>query len=222
MTTKDQKNMLLQLILPLSFLILFYALLTAFRDFRDSFSRELWDAIGYKGDISVYTQTELVITVLVLILLGLIVFIKNNLKALITYHYLLLLGTFSVGLATLFFQLNLMNPFVWMLITGFGLYICYVPFNCIFLDRMIAAFKLKGNAGVLIYIADAFGYLGSILVLLYKNFVLTDLSWLSFFINASYVLAVLGMVITLISLKYFKTKIKKQQTQTNIKLRLTS
>ncbi|MDX1759102.1 MAG: DUF5690 family protein, partial [Arenibacter algicola] len=92
---------------------------------------------------------------------------------------------------------------------GFGLYICYVPFNCIFFDRMIATFRIKGNAGYLIYIADAFGYLGSMGVLLYKNFGQSSLSWLNFFMASTYLIAVLGSIITLVSLFYFKRKYKK-------------
>ena len=49
---------------------------------------------------------------------------------------------------------------LWMQLVGLGLYMGYIPFNCIFFERMIATFKIKGNVGFLIYVADAFGYLG--------------------------------------------------------------
>lgn len=35
---------------PLFILVLFYVALTALRDFRDNFSREIWDAVGYQGN----------------------------------------------------------------------------------------------------------------------------------------------------------------------------
>jgi hypothetical protein len=57
-----------------------------------------------------------------------------------------------------------------MTISGFGMYICYIPFNGIYFDRMIAAFDIKGNVGFLIYIVDSFGYLGSVLILLVQEF----------------------------------------------------
>ena len=100
----------------------------------------------------------------------------------------------------------------WMISVGFGLYICYVPFNCIFFDRMIATFRIKGNAGYLIYIADAFGYLGSMAVLLYKNFGQNTISWLRFFINGTYFIATIGIVISVISLVYFTKKHKKERS----------
>ena len=75
---------------------------------------------------------------------------------------------------------------------------------------MIATFRIKGNAGYLIYVADAFGYLGSMAVLLYKNFGQSKLSWLRFFINSTYFIAIIGTVIALLSLFYFKRKYKKE------------
>ena len=47
MNRAERKKVFRQFALPFSFLILFYTLLTAFRDFRDNFARELWDSIGY-------------------------------------------------------------------------------------------------------------------------------------------------------------------------------
>jgi len=46
-------------------------------------------------------------------------------------------------------------------------------------------------------------------VLLYKNFGQGDLSWLKFFMNATYIVAALGLVICMASLIYFKSKYKK-------------
>ena len=209
MRPKDRSNVIKQFALPLFILILFYTVLTAFRDLRDNYARELWDGLGYAGDISVYSTSELVVAFLVLIILASVYAIKDNLKALLTYHGILLFGTFSVGIATFLLQAQLLNPFLWMVISGFGLYICYVPFNALFFDRFIAAFRIKGNAGFLIYLADAFGYLGSMAVLLYKNFGMSTISWLKFFINGAYWLSVIGSVSVVVSFFYLRKKHRK-------------
>ena len=174
-----------------------------------SFSREIWDALGFEGDAAIYTISELPIAILVLVIIAFLGVIKNNYKAFVSYHYLLLFGTIAIGLTTLLFQMSLISPILWMISVGFGLYICYVPFNCIFFDRMIATFRIKGNAGYLIYIADAFGYLGSMGVLLYKNFGQSTLSWLNFFMASTYLIAISGTIITLVSLFYFRRKYKR-------------
>ncbi|MCK0146775.1 DUF5690 family protein [Arenibacter sp. F26102] len=209
MTGKDRKRVFLAFLFPIIILVFFYTFLTALRDFRDNFSREIWDALGFEGDAAIYTISELPIAILVLLIIGFLGVIKNNYKAFVSYHYLLLFGTVTIGLSTLLFQMTVISPILWMISVGFGLYICYVPFNCIFFDRMIATFRIQGNAGYLIYIADAFGYLGSMGVLLYKNFGQSTLSWLNFFMASTYLIAVLGSVITLVSLFFFKRKYKK-------------
>lgn len=98
-----------------------------------------------------------------------------------------------------------------MTLSGFGLYLCYVPFNGIFYDRMIATYQIKANVGFLVYISDAFGYLGSIGVLLFKNFLYQDISWLEFFVNAMYCLAGLGVFTTVLSYICFSQLYKKKK-----------
>ncbi|WP_299133777.1 DUF5690 family protein [uncultured Tenacibaculum sp.] len=196
---------------PLTFIVIFFITLTSIRDFRDNFAREIWDALGYK-DATIFTISEIPIALTVLFILGYIGSITTNYKAFMYYHYVLIIGSISILISTYLFQLGVISPFIWMIISGLGLYSSYVPFNGIFFDRMIATFKINGNVGFLIYIADAFGYLGSILILIYKNFGKASISWLSFFIDSLYILGFLGFLITIYSIYFFKKKQKKSIT----------
>lgn len=214
MTRQDRKRVVKSFLFPITILVFFYVCLTAMRDFRDNFSREIWDAVGFAGDASIYTLSEVPIALIVLLSIGLFAFIKNNYLAFVSYHFLLIAGSLLIGIATLLFQSQLIGPAPWMVLVGLGLYICYVPFNCIFFDRMIATFHINGNAGFLIYIADAFGYLGSMVVLLYKNFGQGALSSLQFFLFGTYVISAIGIIVSLLSLFYFKTKSKAPLHQT--------
>jgi hypothetical protein len=156
---------------------------------------------------------------IVLLVLGFAFYFRDNLKALYFYQFLLLLGSISLGFSTYLFHSGNLDPFTWMVISGFGLYICYVPFNCLFFDRFIGAFRIKGNAGFLIYLADAFGYLGSVTVLLYKNFGQSSLSWIEFFTYSAYLVSGIGVVVTISSILYLKNKYKKNIKQSvNFKL----
>lgn len=220
MTSNDRKIVFKTFFFPIIILVIFYVLLTALRDFRDNFSREIWDALGFEGNTSIYTVSEIPIAILVLLVIGCFGFIKNNFKAFITYHYLLIFGTISIGLSTFLFQMEITSSLFWMISVGFGLYVCYVPFNCIFFDRMIATFHIRGNAGYLIYIADAFGYLGSMTVLLYKNFGQNTVSWLHFFIYCTYLIAIIGIIISIVSLSYFIRKHKKESSFVQSKIQI--
>lgn len=204
MSKKDRSDLLKKFMVPISLWVIFYMFLTSFRDLRDNFARELWDSIGFEGDVSVYSTSETLVACIVLLVLALAFYFKDNMKALRFYQILLFLGSLITGGATYLFQIGSISPFYWMVVSGFGLYICYVPFNCLFFDRFIGAFKIKGNAGFLIYIADAFGYLGSVIVLLFKNFGQANLSWLAFFIKGAYVLAGVGILVTLMTMMYLR------------------
>ena len=210
MTATDRKNLVKKFIFPLLIIVLFYTFLTAFRDFRDNFARELWDSIGYQGDASVFSTSEIIIAIVVLLIIGAIFYIKDNFKALLTYHVLLILGTVVLAASTFMFQIGILEPFFWMVCTGFGLYICYVPFNCLLFDRFIATFKVKGNSGFLIYIADSFGYIGSVFVLLYKNFGQANVSWLNFFVYGTYAVALIGICSTIILFVHFVSRRKAE------------
>jgi hypothetical protein len=73
---------------------------------------------------------------------------------------------------------------------------------------MIAAFRLRGNVGFLIYITDAFGYLGSVLVMLFKESMKFDIKWTVYFSNVVMVLSVVGVVGTVYAFFYFNRKHK--------------
>ncbi len=212
---KERIALFKQFSTPLTLFIIFFMLLTAIRDFRDNFARELWDSLGYEH-ASIYSITEIPIAIVVLITLGIIGSITKNKKAFIYYHYVLITGCLVIGISTYLFQQGTLSPLAWMIISGLGLYSCYVPFNSIFFDRMISTFKINGNVGFLSYMADAFGYLGSILILLYKNFGKKELSWLNFFTESLYVLSIFGLLITCYCFYNFKKSFKKSVTETTI------
>jgi MFS family permease len=203
----DERRKFLRMFAPgLILLILTYTLLTAFRDFRDNFSAEVWKTLGYGNSPEIFTKTEVPVTIAILIIMGSIMFIRSNRMAFMINHIIILAGMILVGIATFLFEQHLISDTIWMIMLGMGLYMGYVPFNSILFDRMIATFKYVSTVGFLIYLADAFGYLGSIGVLLYKELGQPNLSWLEFFIHAGYVMSVAGSVLIIGSMIYFSYK----------------
>lgn len=112
-------------------------------------------------------------------------------------------GLLTAGFATLAFRAGALPPLWWLALVGFGLYLAYVPFNCVFYERLIATFRVAGNVGFLMYLSDAFGYLGSVAVLLAKEFSGVQLSWTQFFAQIVLALSALGGVCLLASAVYF-------------------
>jgi hypothetical protein len=185
-----------------------YVLLTAYRDFRDNFAREIWDALGYVGEPAILTTAEIPVAFGSLVVVAGCMAIKNNRTALLSIHAAMLVGAVLIGGSTLAFDAGMLSPAAWMIAVGLGLYIGYVPYNCVLFDRMLPALGHVGTAGFLIYVTDAFGYLGSVGLLLYKNFGRPNLSWLNFFRGFSQITAWTAIAMFVVSAAYFARRTK--------------
>lgn len=184
-------------------LVLGYVLLTALRDVRDNYAAELWTALGHGGEAAMFSASEVPVAVLTLAALALLMLIRDNLRALLAMHGLILLGALCLGGATLAFQAGLLGPLPWMIVVGAGLYLAYTPFNAMLFDRMIATIGTAANAGFLIYIADASGYVGSVALLLVHSLGTPDVRWLTFFIACCHATALAVGGLTLLSALHF-------------------
>lgn len=213
MDTSDRKTFVSNFWPGMILFTLAYMLLTIYRDFRDNFSADVWKSLGYSNSPEIFATTEIPITVAVLIVMGSIMVIKNNKLALMVNHFIILFGMILIGMSTLLFEQGRITAPVWMILIGMGLYLGYVPFNSILFDRLLATFKHIGTVGFLIYVADAFGYVGSIGVLFFKEFGYAKLSWLDFFISGGYLISIFGSLTISGSLLYFHFKHQRWQKE---------
>lgn len=211
--SKAQRNTFVRLFLPgLAACILIYTFATIFRDIRDNFSAEMWKEMGFFNQPAIFSKTETPITLIILVLIGSMVMIRNSYKALITAHVFIGIGFLLAGLSTWMFISGNLPPVWWMTLVGLGLYMVYIPFNAVFFERLIATFRYAGNVGFLIYLADSFGYVGSVGVLFAKEVFKVKLNWVNFFSNSVMGLSAIGLFLTLFSAIYFARKFKKLRT----------
>ena len=209
MTAADRKNIIKQYLPGVIAFVVIYLFATIFRDIRDNFSADMWKEMGYGSKPAIFTQTETPITILILVIMGAVVAIKNSFKALMVAHAFILIGFVIAGVSTYYFTHQLLDPFWWMMWVGLGLYLVYIPFNSIFFDRLIAAFSMKGNVGFFIYVADSIGYVGSVSVMLVKEGMTLQIQWTKFFSQSVMILSFVGVFITLYAIYYFYQKNKQ-------------
>ncbi len=206
MNAQQRKDFLLKYLPGLVLLIAGYILLTVFRDFRDDFAVEIWAGLGFEDDPGVLTQSEIPVAIVTLLVFGGLVLIKDNLRAFLTIQVMSLVGAVLMGLSALGYVAGVVGPLWLMIGTGAGLYIGYMPFGAMLFERMIAASKTVANAGFLIYVADDSGYLGTVVLLTYKNFFASDLDWLSIFLIGAFVSSIVCFVFFTIAMGYFAKK----------------
>ena len=186
-----------------------YILLTAFRDFRDNFAAEIWTALGYGHESGVFTQSELPVAAISLVALAAIMAVRDNLKALMVIHGIVVAGFLLLGGCTWAFQGHLISPLAWMILAGAGLYMAYTPFNAMLFDRLVAVSGRIATAGFLIYVADASGYLGSAALLVWRNFGAVKMDWLQFSILSAYATSVVGAILSALAAVYFLRRTRR-------------
>ncbi len=209
--TKSERKAFIATFLPGIVIIVFtYMLLTVLRDFRDNFANELYNELGLGNNASIFTTTEIPVSLIVLLSMSLLVLEKNNFRAFVINHFIIIGGYAIALLSTVLFMSHFISPVYWMIGVGTGLYLGYVPFNCLYFERMIASYRIAANVGFIMYISDSFGYLGSVLVLFAKQLAGKGISWTLFFEDAVLIISLVGIAGTALALIYFN---KKHTTQ---------
>lgn len=209
MQKADRKAFIKEFSLSMTIFVISYVLLTTFREFRDNFTPEIWKLLGYGNNSAIFTQTETPIAVTVLLMMAAMRWVQNNHKAFVIIQLLMLAGGVLIGVSTLLFQQKILSPVAWLTTLGLGVYMAYSMCNSLYFERMIAAFKKSGTVGFLITFADYYAYIGSILVLFYKNFFQKSINYLDFFINLSYCISV--VYVLLVALSMWSLNVKKRE-----------
>lgn len=195
MTNTDKKNVFRKYGWGLLCFIILYTFLATLRDFRDNFTVEIWSEIDPGWDKNVFTQTEAITSVIVLAVIGSLSVIKSNFKGFWVVNGIIGIGFLLTALATFLFQRHIISPFWWMLLLGTGLFLAYMPMQIALFERLIAHFRIKANAGFFVYMCDSIGYLGSVLLLLYKEFFMEKLSWSLVLMKFTYLQAAISLVL---------------------------
>jgi hypothetical protein len=193
-------------------LVLLYAFLTIFREIRDNFIANMWQEMGYRNQPELFLQTEVPITLCILVLIGSMILIRNNYKAFIASLVFVMIGFFVAGLSTFLFVYHELSPVIWVTMVGMGLYMGYIPYNCVLFERLIATFRIPANVGFLIYLADSVGYIGSVGVIITKGIFKLNLRWTVFYSNSVMILSVVGIVGTALAILYFIKKHRREIT----------
>ena len=210
MSAIDRKAFVKVFLPGLVLLVLIYIFVTLLREVRDGFMGDMWRSSGETFQPGVFAKTESLISLAILVLIASMVMIKNNLRAFLIAQWIMFGGFVLSGVVTWLFIHQQISMFSWMTLVGLGLYMTYIPYNSILFDRMLAAFKYAANVGFLIYVADAFGYLASVSVLLTKTILKLQVDWLQFYTKLVLITSVSGSLFIFCSIIYFNRKHKRE------------
>jgi hypothetical protein len=214
MTRADKKRVMKEFGFPIICLVACYATLVVVRDFRDNFTIEIWNEIDVNWSSGVLSSTEMITGVVVLFVVGSLALIKSNLISFRITNLILAAGMTTTGLATFLFERNLINGFYWMLLVGLGMFLAYTVLQTVLFERMIALFRIKANAGYFVYVCESIGYLGSVGLLLYKEFFMKDHSWSNVLMQFTYFQFTICLILLIMSNVYLERhRISREQKE---------
>lgn len=169
MTLTDRWHMLQKHAPGLACIVVMYFLVTILRSMRADFAPEIWRGLGEPTPPSLYARSELWVAAAVMLSVGLGFVIRNNRLAFFSAIVVAMLGWSLVLFAVHAVRQGMISPFQFMVMLGVGLYVPYVIAHTTIFERLIAMTRDKANMGFLLYVADSIGYLGYVLVVLFKG-----------------------------------------------------
>jgi hypothetical protein len=201
---RQQRRALFRRFAPgLVLLVLMYLIVTILRSIRADFAPQLWKGLGLTVPPSTYTTSEFWVALGVLAVNGSASFIRDNRRAFFISLATCLAGFVLLGVAMTGLTFGFFAPFPFMVLVGLGLYLPYVAIHTTVFERLIAMTRQVGNLGFLLYVADAFGYLGYVGVMLGRNIAGAGQNMLPFFILTCWATFAVSVVAVLAAWWYF-------------------
>jgi len=150
-------------------IIAMYLLVTVLRSVRADFAREIWQGLtGTAALPTLFTSTETWVAAGVMLATASLVMVTDNRRA-----FFLSLATCGIGLgvalvAGVLAAAGRLPATALVILVGVGVYLPYVAVHVSLFERLLAVSRDRGTSTYLLQLADSFGYLGYVAVLLLK------------------------------------------------------
>lgn len=165
----------------------------------------------------IFAQLDGMVTMIILVVFGLLILIRNNRKALLLLLGMVICSMMCMSYLSFCYDSLQWNPETWLFFQSLCLYMAYLCFQTIFFDRFIACFRIQGNVGFFIVLIDFVGYLGTVIVLIIKEFFNPDIDWSVFYnrlagyVGMSCVILFLGAFIYLCQVRSGRKIVQKKE-----------
>lgn len=150
-------------------IIAVYILCTILRSLRSDFAPELWRGLGVSERPAIFAWSESIVGFAILVLIGTTTLISNNRLAFFMGLAFAMAGFVLIGLGLVLHHVGCLSALTYMVLLGVGLYLPYIVVHTTLFERLLAMTREPGNIGYLMYLADSFGYLGYVAVMLFRS-----------------------------------------------------
>lgn len=158
-------------------------LLTVQRDIKEDFLVCIIDVSQVTS--WTFARIDTVATLVLLGLFALLSTVRSHLLSLCTILAMATIGSTVIALLGATGGMGLPIR-TWLFLQTFCIDLAYLSFQTIFFERFIACFKIHGNVGFFIITIDFIGYLGTLSLLLFKEFATPHVDWTTFYNHMSF------------------------------------
>ncbi len=115
------------------FLVLLFVanlLLVVLRDIKEDFLVKIIDVSGHSSWL--FAQVDSIVTLIILVLFGTMVLVKNNLRVLLILLGLVIAGTLGMTFMAFYYDSLQLSPITWLFLQSLCLYVAYLCFQSTF------------------------------------------------------------------------------------------
>jgi hypothetical protein len=203
MNRTDRRAMLRQQGLGLIWIVTAFFLVTIARSLRADFAPEIWRGLGVEAAPALFSSSEILVALAVLLGNGMSVLIVDNRRAFFVSIGVGMAGAILMLVALAGREWGWLGSFAFMVLLGTGLYLPYVAVHTTIFERLIAIMRNRGNLGFLMYVADSAGYLGYVILMIAKGALPSGGGFLWFFEATCWIIGVLTCASLAMSGLYF-------------------
>jgi len=210
MTRAERRAFIRKYFVGILALVVGYTMLMGYRNVRDDFMPNILADLGYET-VS-FGSMENWVGLAVIALLCLLWFFKNNRHAVYANLAFITAGSLLVGVTTLMVSHKMIDPKLFYILNGIGLYMAFVPYQSIFMDRILASLHTVATASFLIALGDAYGYLTVLATYIgkyvYPEATGNELNWAQLLAIGAYIVLVGVPLCVAVMIAYFRNHLK--------------
>jgi hypothetical protein len=212
MSRADRKRFVRDYLPGVVCLVFGYLCLMSYRNVRDDFMDGILQELGHTVVAEDFANIESLVGLSVIAVLCCLRLVKNNRQAVWVNLGLIGGGALVLGASTVMLQGGLLSPRGFYILNGIGLYVAFVPYQSILMDRLVATLPTVATASFLIAIGDSYGYLSVVGIYLGRDIYQTTtgiaLPWAELLVSLSYAVTILVPLAMVGNYAYFRRKMK--------------
>lgn len=196
-------------------LLLFFAnlFITVLQDLKEDFLVKIIDVEASGLSSWAFARIDAVVTLIILLLFAALSMVRSNIRVLCLLLCLVTCGSLALSAVAFHYHEWHLPVRAWLFQQSLCLYTVYLSFQTLFFERFIACFRIRGNVGFFIITLDFVGYMGTVLVLVFKECFSPDADWLQFYNVMSGYVGVVCAVSFAASAVYLVWRHRKEQAR---------